>query len=589
MDTLLIKILIFFKSNGIINPSDYQLINLIDPYIVYKYNNENDDDNNNKTCALLTLNDLYLVEKDETNSNLTNINELSHLSSIQFNNEIIIFTLNKKHEQLEQKTEKLKYKFETNQDLNNFIDILSSTLFNEINLKKCELFFCIWCRQFLTKSKFNEINDDEINNFENLTCTKCNRYLIKDKQIQQAQINETTPNKTEHLSLSQVLKNLKEETLIETTNQPPNNNDISPLSPPSIELQSQSPASSSLSSSIIIEDEINKILANNKLITKSKLDEINNECKRINNNLKLYLIINVLNQDNIIEEEEEEDLPICYFKLENVLIHQSKSIENCLCIFSKKNIYLFKILNEDLFNENIDFDKCLRTELVIKLNKIETIEVGIGHNYLIIETNETTSLFIKFFTMNIYKTSSFRNNLLKILNESNNLLALKNSKKTNQSTILNLIRLLKENDFVQASASDNDLEVNLFTFIDDIRINEQELVTNNEFKYGIYELYLHSNECLILLEENLEHFQIGNNKQQQFKLVDTVKLSDIVQLKLFKQEETKLEISIVDETKNKNISWLINFRKQPHMLSQLIELLKQTWESIYGIELPINY
>ena len=60
-------------------------------------------------------------------------------------------------------------------------------------------------------------------------------------------------------------------------------------------------------------------------------------------------------------------------------------------------------------------------------------------------------------------------------------------------------------------------------------------------------------------------------------------------MKLFKQEETKLEISIVDETKNKNISWLINFRKQPHMLSQLIELLKQTWESIYGIELPINY
>ena len=565
------------------------MINLIDPYIVYKYNkdddNENDDDNNNKTCALLTLNDLYLIEKDETNTNLTNINELSHLSSIQFNNEIIIFTLNKKHQHLEQKTEKLKYKFETNQDLNNFIDILSSTLFNEINLKKCELFFCIWCRQFLTKSKFNEIND-EINNFENLTCTKCNRYLIKDKQIQQTQTNETTTNttnKTEHLSLSQVLKNLKEETLIETTNQHPNNDDILPPTP-------QQPPSPSSSSSIIIEDEINKILANNKLITKSKLDEINNECKRINNNLKLYLIINVLNQDSI-NGEEEEDLPICYFKLENVLIHLSKIIENCLCIFSKRNIYLFKILNEDLFNENIDFDKCLRSELVIKLNRIETIEVGIGHNYLIIETNETTSLFIKFFTMNIYKTSSFRNNLLKILNESNNLLALKNSKKTNQSTILNLILLLKENDFIQASASNNDLEVNLFTFIDDIRINEQELATNNEFKYGIYELYLHSNECLILLEENLEYFQTGNNnnKQQQFKLVDTVKLSDIVQLKLFKQEETKLEISIVDETKNKNISWLINFRKQPHMLSQLIELLKQTWESIYGIELPINY
>ena len=33
-------------------------------------------------------------------------------------------------------------------------------------------------------------------------------------------------------------------------------------------------------------------------------------------------------QDNINGEEEEEDSPICYFKLENVLIHQSKIIEN---------------------------------------------------------------------------------------------------------------------------------------------------------------------------------------------------------------------------------------------------------------------
>jgi len=105
--------------------------------------------------------------------------------------------------------------------------------------------------------------------------------------------------------------------------------------------------------------------------------------------------------------------------------------------------------------------------------------------------------------------------------------------------------------------------------------------------YGIHEIFLYSHEYILLLEENLNYFQ---SSERQFSVVELARISDVVQLRLFKEEETKLEISFVDESRNsKQITWQINFRKQPHMLSQLIALLKNSWEKIYAIELPINY
>ena len=140
----------------------------------------------------------------------------------------------------------------------------------------------------------------------------------------------------------------------------------------------------------------------------------------------MYLIVNVLNQskesvNDEAEEGEEEDEPVCFFKLKYLFQDSSaennRVIENCLCIFTRKSIVLFRVVNLDLFNENAEFDKCLKKEIVIKINQIETIEVGLGNNYLIIETNqnETTKTF-KFFTMDIYQTSTFRNILLSIIN-----------------------------------------------------------------------------------------------------------------------------------------------------------------------------
>jgi len=127
----------------------------------------------------------------------------------------------------------------------------------------------------------------------------------------------------------------------------------------------------------------------------------------------------VLNQNKIANgQEEEEDEPVCLFKLKYLFYEwsdESRVIENCVCILTKTSIVLFRVINLDLFNENSEFDKCLKKEMIIEINKIETIEVGLANNYLIIETSENhSSKTLKFFTMDVYQTSTFRNILLSL-------------------------------------------------------------------------------------------------------------------------------------------------------------------------------
>lgn len=356
-------------------------------------------------------------------------------------------------------------------------------------------------------------NDHKLFNFffkldDNLTCTVCNRYLIKEKILQE-KLNPPATAEFEPASqtLKEVLNTFKtaesSATEDESTNQNSNTADdtLSTIS-----------THNTTATSILTEEEtnnlgekINNLLGNNK-VTKVKLDEVSYECKRINNNLKLYLIVNVLNQskesvNDEAEEGEEEDEPVCFFKLKYLFQDSSaennRVIENCLCIFTRKSIVLFRVVNLDLFNENAEFDKCLKEEIVIKINQIETIEVGLGNNYLIIETNqnETTKTF-KFFTMDIYQTSTFRNILLsiinlvslctytslstiiyflmlEIMNESSSSMILKNSRKNNQNTKSNLAKLLAESEL--SSSESADLDINIFTFIDELVISKNIL------------------------------------------------------------------------------------------------------------------
>lgn len=94
------------------------------------------------------------------------------------------------------------------------MEVLRKILFNEVNIKKCELVYCAWCTKFVSKSKFKLIDDlsqsecedtrnpDDLkksniikeNEFANLTCTQCSRYLIRENQIQNIEesSNETS-------------------------------------------------------------------------------------------------------------------------------------------------------------------------------------------------------------------------------------------------------------------------------------------------------------------------------------------------------------------------------------------------------------
>lgn len=84
-----------------------------------------------------------------------------------------------------------------------FIDVLRKILYNEININTCGLVYCPWCSEFVHKSKFKlfeeqrpSVQDQEETStkepdsvalngkFEDLTCTKCSRYLIKNSQVQ---------------------------------------------------------------------------------------------------------------------------------------------------------------------------------------------------------------------------------------------------------------------------------------------------------------------------------------------------------------------------------------------------------------------
>jgi len=179
-----------------------------------------------------------------------------------------------------------------------------------------------------------------------------------------------------------------------------------------------------------LKHKLKQLLKNNQ-ITKSKLDEISNEAKRINNNLKLYLIINELSEEQNsmpqskskskqeiannqpIEKFEEETL-VCTFRLTHLIVNKSTLHENTLCVLTNKSLLLFRILNEELFNQQMEFEKCLKRELTIEINRIEIIEVALGQHYLVLDTviaqkNEDLRNSYKFVTCDVYKTQAFLN------------------------------------------------------------------------------------------------------------------------------------------------------------------------------------
>lgn len=212
--------------------------------------------------------------------------------------------------------------------------------------------------------------------------------------------------------------------------------------------------SNSKSSTMSKNDKLNALLTINTQISRSKLDEITTESKRINNNLKLYFIINVLSTQSSTADHDdggEERLLRC-FRVKyvaswspsnsqatnsnnNSSSSSSNYMENCLCMLTNKNVFVFKIVNQEMFEQNVDFDKCLSKCHVIPVSHIEIIELSLVQSYIVLEVVSASSqppppppsssslssaatnvagqrhTFYKLVTFDIYRTQAILNSL----------------------------------------------------------------------------------------------------------------------------------------------------------------------------------
>lgn len=324
-------------------------------------------------------------------------------------------------------------------------------LFHETNIKSCDLFYCPWCGEFGKKSKFHLEDSGETTNSSNqgnsmseetinLSCTKCNKYLIKENQIltdisKSKEIKIQTPSNSQtgspllqseqtgapNFTLKEVLKSFKNKTQSESATESVNLLEDTKSLNETGSIASSSNAASETNESLSpsnVENKLKQILSNSNLnqITKSKLDELNSKSKRINNNLKLYLIINVLG-----ESEQGDDTLVCMFNVIYFFNQSTKKVvQNCVCVFTSKQLIVFEIINQELFEQNVDFEKCLNKLAEIEINQIEIIELAQTQNYLVLECvklndldlNQNQKNYFKFVTNDIYLTQAFLNSLL---------------------------------------------------------------------------------------------------------------------------------------------------------------------------------
>lgn len=92
-----------------------------------------------------------------------------------------------------------------------------------------------------------------------------------------------------------------------------------------------------------------------------------------------------------------------------------RRIDQCLVLLTNRNIIVFKLTDLELFNKNMEFDKCLRRKLTIDISQIETIEIGLGQNYLVIEKNSSLATRIasyRLVTLDVYQSQTFLSMLL---------------------------------------------------------------------------------------------------------------------------------------------------------------------------------
>ncbi len=94
-----------------------------------------------------------------------------------------------------------------------------------------------------------------------------------------------------------------------------------------------------------IDRDVESMLKNNQ-ISKIQIDIIIKESYKLDNNLKLYFLMNVLNQNSTTSDDERL---ISTFKLKLFVLNEPElCLTNCLSIITNKNIFIYRIKDKTL-------------------------------------------------------------------------------------------------------------------------------------------------------------------------------------------------------------------------------------------------
>lgn len=163
-------------------------------------------------------------------------------------------------------------------------------------------------------------------------------------------------------------------------------------------------------------DERLKYLFSFDQISKQKLEEITNRARKINNNLKLFLIIQVLSEikKNDTNQDDQDESVLSAYKLKYSFFSVTKLTNECLCIFTNCHLLIFEIKDLEKFHQNTEFDKCMVNVACIDINQIEVIEIAIAQNYLIlnVENKDEIKLVYKLVSNDMYQNQALLNSLL---------------------------------------------------------------------------------------------------------------------------------------------------------------------------------
>jgi hypothetical protein len=187
----------------------------------------------------------------------------------------------------------------------------------------------------------------------NLVCDICQAYLIRDNRIQiPNKKQKEVEDQLEAFTLKDVFNNesLKDDCAInncyEDVNKLLDEPEIMPTMPVNIsDNLVKNPDESTSSRNTDFDD----LLKHSHTITKSEIDAIVVCSKQLDNNLKLFFLMNISDED---EQQDNCEKFVSKFLLKLYLLNDKSStniyLTNCLCIITNKNLFIFNIIDKNL-------------------------------------------------------------------------------------------------------------------------------------------------------------------------------------------------------------------------------------------------